>query len=543
MLIDDRQIHSIDISKIIGLAKVGKTGSYSDLSNIPATFPPSEHTHPLATTEKAGFMSPEDFAKIQDLRSFKYLTIVRNETETQITASSYQDTLTLTAGKNIVFLYDEDTKNLTISIDYSAEEANLKGDKGDKGDKGKEGDIWRPTVNIDGYITFEINNSYTPPATVNIRGKQGEQGEKGKDAPIPTWSNLEGKPTGNAGDTIFVKTDNSNEITTGPILVEGMFPNSEEELNAYKLLAYNYEGMRDNWYRKYAINTVEDHMSESEASKYWDITADGFSYLKEDSGYNYILDHKVYNDYEIEVVFNNVILSGATGLVLASRIQNNEFHTLSFIHISHRDNYDLYPYENIFYNYAIVLNLGTSSQIVIDKLSLNESIYNGKEVKFKLKAIRQGDTITVQWTSFVLQEEEFTNYSDINKFTINLTSQSNLNRFMGGGQVGIGCINQIFENAIIYTQSDICNTIYPIYEDKMTKCYKCSPNDGVWKTIETNNVFTDIGVGRYIKDINSETLYYVKGDEVIKIKGTGPGDKMALINYTLTTPITQEFVN
>ena len=71
----------------------------------------------------------------------------------------------------------------------------IKGDKGDKGDqcdrgytgakgdKGDRGDAWYPSVSAQGVLTFELMDTDTPPAAVNIRGPQGVQGVQGAQGP------------------------------------------------------------------------------------------------------------------------------------------------------------------------------------------------------------------------------------------------------------------------------------------------------------------------------------------------------------------------
>lgn len=545
MLIDNRQIHSVHVNKIIDLALVGKTNSFPDLDNIPETFPPEEHTHALADSEHNGFMSSEDYVKLHNFKEFKYLKVLVNGQENTITASSIDDTLILEAGKNIVFAYDEATKILSFSVDYTEEEANLKGDPGDPGDPGPKGDTWRPIVDIDCNLSWEISLTSVPPDSLNIRGKEGPQGNEGDPAPTPTWENLNGKPSGNRGDTIFVKEDSSNDYEVGPLLIEGMFPNNADELNAYKALTYNYQSINDNWKKDY--NTKSSSITEDnieQLKKYWSITRDGITYAYNDiNGYNFIMDDSIYDNYDIELFIENFSPTGAMGVVLASRLSGETYSTLSFVRVFNRDVYDLKPNENAFHNYGIVMDLDNSDEVILNTLNIEETLDSSNPLKFKIKITRNGDDISVRWTTPVLQTAEYPEYSAVG-FDLNLVSGvSVLNRFSGKGNVGIGCIGQIFRNVHIYTANDITNTIYPIYTDEYNNAYRCNTSD-TWELLDGRNVFNDIGVGRYIKDVNTEKLYYVKSEtEVIFIKGAGPGEKMALVNIRLDTPITEELVS
>lgn len=71
----------------------------------------------------------------------------------------------------------------------------IKGDKGDtgatgatgaqgpQGEKGDRGDAWYPNVSAQGVLTFELMDTDTAPAAVNIRGPQGVQGVQGAQGP------------------------------------------------------------------------------------------------------------------------------------------------------------------------------------------------------------------------------------------------------------------------------------------------------------------------------------------------------------------------
>lgn len=58
-------------------------------------------------------------------------------------------------------------------------ERGPQGVQGIKGDKGDKGDIWKPSVDLSGNITWELNNGATTPSIVNIKGPKGDKGEQG----------------------------------------------------------------------------------------------------------------------------------------------------------------------------------------------------------------------------------------------------------------------------------------------------------------------------------------------------------------------------
>lgn len=53
--------------------------------------------------------------------------------------------------------------------------------KGETGAQGAKGETWKPTVDDDGNLSWEIDNTATKPEDKNIRGPQGPQGPKGDD--------------------------------------------------------------------------------------------------------------------------------------------------------------------------------------------------------------------------------------------------------------------------------------------------------------------------------------------------------------------------
>lgn len=51
--------------------------------------------------------------------------------------------------------------------------------KGDTGERGNNGLTWRPIVDSDGNLSWQLNPDIGPPPTVNIKGPKGDQGNPG----------------------------------------------------------------------------------------------------------------------------------------------------------------------------------------------------------------------------------------------------------------------------------------------------------------------------------------------------------------------------
>ncbi|GEM_PF-3089087 len=102
-------------------------------------------------------------------------------------------------GKNIEFVWNgtqlgvRQQGQITYTYTNLQGEQGIQGPKGDKGDTGLQGPIgltgatgangftWRPSIDLNGNLSWTNNGSTTIPANANIRGPQGIQGAKGAD--------------------------------------------------------------------------------------------------------------------------------------------------------------------------------------------------------------------------------------------------------------------------------------------------------------------------------------------------------------------------
>lgn len=190
MLIDDRQIHSVAVSKIIDLARVGLTNDYNDLDNIPETFPPSEHTnqHPAVSDKSNGMMDSESKKKIDKIKTFKFLRI-KYDVEPQDINKGYKSidiTININgfnfSDGNMSELESDAVKKIITIIGTSLDPNIYKpvlGDPGDPGDKGPDGYWWKPSIDDNGFINWSLQKISVDGMNINIIGPDGDKGLQG----------------------------------------------------------------------------------------------------------------------------------------------------------------------------------------------------------------------------------------------------------------------------------------------------------------------------------------------------------------------------
>lgn len=76
------------------------------------------------------------------------------------------------------------------------------GPKGDIGQQGTSGLTWRPTVDSEGNLSWQLNPEVGPPPTINVKGPIGPKGEKGD----------KGDPGTGGSDTIISQTPPEGQL-------------------------------------------------------------------------------------------------------------------------------------------------------------------------------------------------------------------------------------------------------------------------------------------------------------------------------------------
>lgn len=180
MLIEDREIKSVHVDKVLEIAEVAKTNDYNDLNNKPTSLPPTPHTHKNATTTKDGLMSKEDKAIVDELKNYSQLSVKNGDVTSNLVPKNHADTIVIEAGDNIEITTDVANNKIVISAKLPTQDGNIVGPKGDIGPKGDTGFTWRPTVSDSGDLSWTKSNSTTVPTAVNIKGPQGDKGLKGE---------------------------------------------------------------------------------------------------------------------------------------------------------------------------------------------------------------------------------------------------------------------------------------------------------------------------------------------------------------------------
>lgn len=517
MLIDDRQIRSIHVSKIIDLARVGITNSYRDLDDIPSEFPPEPHDHKLASLNNNGYMSKEDFKKLSELKAFKYLRVknldINNALDKVIEAKSYDDTISLTAGKNVVFKYDEKLNKLTISIDYTEEEMSITGPPGPPGDSGEDGFTWKPFVSSDGNLTFEEDDNPDPPSPVFIKGADGPQGERGLDALTPSWNNLPDKPMGNRGDVYYLK-NTGDEVITRPPLIIGRFPINDTELNVYKNIPYDYTSVNNYWKKQ---NFVRNNQEPAIAfNNFWDISENGITATKKLLGYSMLMDYRLYEEFECEIEFYDFELTGCIGIICSANPYDGPiFNNISVVRSSSKRNYDFDTHDANFYNFVIAENFNSTNQNTLLKLNMPENKSSGR-VKTKFKLIRNRVGFKLYYQDYIPCYQSYPDYSEAKR--IDYTYENQLDpygrNYTTQSSYGFGVFNTIVSKIKVSCNQDMNNKIYPIYGAKSTMYY--NPHTNAWTDtgLTTSN---DLGLGLFIKDKNTEKTYYISSDNTYQL--------------------------
>lgn len=585
MLIDDRQLKSIHVNKVIDIARVGITNVYADLDNIPTEFNPSEHTHKLATVTNNGYISSKDFIKMNNLENFSKLKITSGGQESTISASAIDDTLNLVAGENVIFAYDTNSKSLIIDVDYHLDE--IVGEKGDTGPAGNNGITWKPHISDTYILTFveETDTVTTIIPPLNIRGEKGTDGIDGEDALPVAWDTLAGRPVGNEGEALFIDGNSRNTLDSSLLLLQGMYPNTVDELNAYnndtqlKKQSYKKELIKHSNLFIYPSMSTTDTIAESstlnmtvndDLSLVYNVS-DGEKDMVKGKLYSYIDNHyhKEYEQTEIGVYLpirtsSNLNKNyGAFGLCLGyipSTAEDAGLKTLCFMIGFNRDVADFNPYDTEYANLSLIYNFNYSgTRVLASKISPSYNLADmasqdyQNSIFFRIRVTRTGNTITceasnlVSLTSEVYNRAKYAEYctrtpyqtGDANKIVFDLESTSEGRKFIDKCRTGIVSYNlDMYEVFYDMGDSKSLNT-YPIYNLSSSVTH-LNPYSNTSRNL-SRNVAGSIEVGRFIKDIKTNTTYFVKGKEdIIEFSVSGSGSGGLINNYIEGENITTE---
>lgn len=525
MLIDDRQIRSVHVNKIIDLAKVGISNQYKDLDGIPTEFQPIKHEHPLATLANNGYMSKEDFKKVKELKEFKYLRI-KNLKSTDlgdkiIEAATYDDTITIEAGDNVVFKWDEAIRKLTISIDYNLDDG-LKGPKGDTGPKGDAGITWRPKVNSDGKVSYTNDSNSEPPDPVYVRGADGPQGARGADAPTPEWNNLPNKPTGNRGDIYYLQDDGVRVITK-PAMALGMFPMNQRELDVYLARHYDFDNVRYRWYQ-FSTTLAGQEVDQELLNNAWQITQDGISYDKNLIGYAMLADNRFYENFTFEVEFYDFEFTGVLGVIFSGIPDDYMyFKCLSLVRTASKDNYNFNRGDSTFYNFMIAEAFNHEFENKLRLMSLPEAKIPSGRVKTKYKVIRTPEKVVIYYHDILPLNSTYPAYSESKKIEYKYLNSDDVygRNYRNLVSYGFATFNMKIGKVIYTCDADVNNKIYPIFNALPTMYYDMASKSWVETDMVTSE---DAGIGRFIKDVNTGKTYYIVSDNYyLPIRETSTG--------------------
>lgn len=194
-LYEDSELKDIRVKKVKKIKKVAITNNYNDLSDIPTSFPPKEHTdmHPVANENQDGMLDKNTFKKLNDYRSYIKINMKQTEksntSRPQLNITEKSNNVNVIHGSDIFFTVDEGSKELKISaIEFDTSKLIMKkGEIGDKGEDGEDGGLYKPTLDSKGNLSWEFiphpteddykNYNYSLNAPKGLKGIDGRDGK------------------------------------------------------------------------------------------------------------------------------------------------------------------------------------------------------------------------------------------------------------------------------------------------------------------------------------------------------------------------------
>lgn len=226
-LIEDREIsypRGCHYRKIIGLAIATQTNSYYDLSNIPTTFKPIEHTnqHPIVTLDRDGMISSQIFDKLSKIKNYSKFRF-DYDVESQDIHKGYTDVhktvptnLSIIEGGTDVILSANTNTNEVIITGKSLDLDKVQvypGPQGPQGQSGKNGKYWLPNINQNTHvIQWTLTSGDIDPRgkNFNVKGPRGDKGKTGVRGFLPMFNKIIENPFYGRKGEIFCCTNSKD---------------------------------------------------------------------------------------------------------------------------------------------------------------------------------------------------------------------------------------------------------------------------------------------------------------------------------------------
>jgi len=359
------------------------------------------------------------------------------------------------------------------------------------------------------------------------------------------WGELHGnadtatrlKTQGTEGTVPYIKTSTSAP-TCDYILKMAYICETEDEVAQAKSYSPDMQVIFNTWSRFSHNNTANQPANEAEMTA-WAYNANtGYIYNTTNSStFIGVISTDTYSDYTHEVTLTSTDGDDdCIGIILAYNVDSNGVqHTLSLLRSPGGA-----PFTTIAKNQfcAIIYDHNKSTEWVVASSSANAFMGSGATQAnggttlgwgslpgCRVKAVRAGNKITVQ--SSQITDTTFTYDSKLN-MTVDLTSDSRLQQFMGYSPIGYCAISQknSYWKDIVFT--DPTGYVFNLNTGKIEKF-----NGTSWVT-QSGNINSIIGVGRYAFNPLTKKLFYIQPNSVKNVSTNGIADKALMLNTPRT---------
>jgi len=351
--------------------------------------------------------------------------------------------------------------------------------------------------------------------------------------PSTDWNDITNKPFGEAGTVYYIKESLTSEVETDFIYHETRIVDTQDKLDFYlNETQPTQQQIFDTWYRFSHLgdpNTVQSVPTETD-EWFYDTVNERVQCSFNSTSYIGFVSQNSYDEYTHEVTLSSTDASDddAVGVVIAfdfdletsvsngaNGLNPNDYQwdidttsstlpkesTLSVIRTRTQALNVLFA-GGVAFNYAVVYNYGyNDSRIIANGTAFVEDVtgaYNNNFVKIRVE--RNKNIIRVLTTEFsdaVAYDSSFKG-----ELLIDLTSDPDLNKFVGKKPYGYSCLSQ--PNSIFYDISftDPNNRVFDVRNDT-----SWTLQNGTWinEPIKLVDLF---GAGRLVQDIQYRDLYY-----------------------------------
>jgi hypothetical protein len=308
------------------------------------------------------------------------------------------------------------------------------------------------------------------------------------------------QPIGSKGQVYYMKNDNSSEVQLGQILSTGRFVETSAELSDELAKVISFGTIFNTWERFRVGGTT----GEENAWNY-NSTLDQVVCTINSNGFIGFVSLDKYDKYTHEVTLSST--DGDDDMIGAMIAYYKDPTTgkIYTLHATRSTKLDAQggngPAWGIVYNWA-----QSDQTILYQTDSIKANLGWSTAGATRLRITRNGDIVTCETTAF----GNVTTYLDSYKQTIDLSSNSILEKFRGPKQYGYCCMSQAastFSNVVF---SDISSMIFDLSTNKVYTF-----KSGAWSIDATKTVMSEVGPGKLISNPNTGKLFFIKDENNI----------------------------